>query len=76
MVRAIPDSVSATDAMASVRQSLLKFSKNEAAQADLVSAVDAFAKKYPSHAKEAAMMLVETVDPAHWKNAQVLKADL
>ena len=62
--------------MASVRQSLLKFSKNEAAQADLVSAVDAFAKKYPSRSKEAAMMLVETVDPTHWKNAQVLKADL
>lgn len=62
--------------MDTLASSVRNLSKAPGASADVARAIDAFAAKFPGSSKEAAMLMVETTDPSHWKTANVFKAEL
>ena len=76
LVKALPESVAMREGMDALSSSVRKLANGPGASADVARAIDAFAAKFPSAAKESAMLMVETTDPSHWKTANVFKADL
>lgn len=75
-VEALPASVVGKEAFEAMGPAISRLSKTPANHPDLVRALDSFAAKFPNHANDALMSMVEHAGPDSWGASKLLKGQL